>query len=82
MKLILLCVVLALVPAYAADPVFSIQSVAHAVPNTAIHPDLMPGLAGVGQQVGANSLPCLGPCYGLPSGSIALPPAFMSLHPS
>jgi hypothetical protein len=48
--------------------------------DDAIHPSLMPGVAGVGLQT-MYALPCMN-CFGAPTGSLVLPPAYYIVSPS
>ena len=70
---ILLCLLLATTSVFASDPVFDQRATPHAESLESIHPNLMPGVAGVGEQIGSNVLPCIG-CYGSPEGALVLPP--------
>ncbi len=74
MKLLLLCLFGFLTQSAIAQPTTTVQSVPHAVPDN-IQPNLLPGIAGVGAQVGDNTLPCIG-CYGAPAGALVLPPPY------
>jgi hypothetical protein len=71
--------VLAATSALCAGPVFRFQSVQHAVAADGIHPELMPGVAGVGLETAG--LPCAS-CYQAPAGSVVIPPAHFIVAPA
>jgi hypothetical protein len=54
--------------------------VPHATPSNAIAPNLIQGIAGIGQQVSSGGLPCFG-CFGVPPGAIVVPPAYPIVNP-